>query len=88
MVYIIEFSPPLKHARFYVGYCADNRVQERFRQHITGRGARICHAAVQAGIQLQIIAQLPGFKDEERRIKQRKNTPRYVQQLKRQGVIQ
>jgi predicted GIY-YIG superfamily endonuclease len=87
MVYIIEFNPPMFHARFYVGYCADNRVQQRFKQHLTGQGAHITRAAVQRGIQLRIIATLPGFREEERRIKARKNTPRYVEQLKRQGVI-
>ena len=87
MVYIIEFSPPLGHAHFYVGYCADNGLKKRFKQHLTGQGAAICRAAVERGIQLSIIATLPGFRDEERRIKARKNTPKFVQQLKRQGVI-
>lgn len=86
-VYIIKFSRPLKHARYYVGYCADGRANERLEEHRAGRGAKICAAAVRAGITLSIVAVLPGYRDEELRIKQRKSTPKYVEQLKRQGVI-
>jgi len=86
-VYIIRFSRPFHHARYYVGYCADWRVNERLQEHQTGRGARICAAAVQAQISLSIVAVLPGYREEELRIKARHNTPKFVEQLKRQGVI-
>lgn len=88
MVYIIKFSEPFHHARYYVGYCANGREYQRLEEHRAGRGSKICAAAVKAGIKLSIVAVLPGYRDEELRIKQRKNTPRYVEQLKRQGVIQ
>lgn len=88
MVYIIEFCPPLKHARYYVGYCADHRLAQRFEEHLTGNGAAICRAAVIEGIRLRIVVTLPGFRDEERQIKRRKNTPKFVEQLRRQGKIQ
>lgn len=87
-VYIIRFSRPLHHARYYVGYCADWRVEDRLKEHLSGRGSRICAAAVRSGIDLSIVAVLPGYRDMELSIKARKNTPRYVEQLKRQGVIQ
>lgn len=86
-VYIIKFSRPFHPARYYVGYCADQRVNERLEEHRAGRGAKICAAAVKVGITLSVVAVLPGYRDEELRIKHRKNTPRYVAQLKRQGVI-
>ena len=87
-VYIIQFSRPFHHARFYVGYCANWRVDERLKEHRAGRGACICAAAVRNGISLSIVAVLPGYREEELKIKQQKNTPRYVETLKRQGVIQ
>lgn len=87
-VYIIKFSRKLHHAGHYVGSCADWRVQERLEEHRAGRGARICAAAVRKGIELSLIAVLPGYWDEERRLKFRKNTPKYVEQLRRQGTIQ
>jgi hypothetical protein len=86
-VYIIEFSERLHHAGYYVGMCGDKRVMERFREHCSGRGAHITRAAVERGISLTLLAVFPGFRDEELKIKQRKNTPRLVEQLRRKGVI-
>lgn len=87
-VYIIKFSEKLHHAGHYIGSCADWRVQQRLEEHRAGRGARICRAAVQRGIQLNLIAVLPGYYEEERRIKFWHNTPKYVEMLKRKGIIQ
>jgi predicted GIY-YIG superfamily endonuclease len=88
MLYIIEFSPPLKHAKYYLGYCADDGLARRFEQHLTGNGAAICRAAVMEGIRLRIVATLPGYRDEERRLKRQKNTPRLVRQLRERGLLQ
>lgn len=85
-VYILEFSRPLHHARYYVGFTALDPV-ERLQEHISGRGARITQVAVERNIGLTLIHTFPGSRSDERAIKNRKNTPRYVRSLRRQGVI-
>lgn len=86
MVYIIEFSAPLgsdKHsARYYIGSCRDDLLDERLAAHRSGRGAAITRAAAERGIDMQIIITFPGGRDEERKIKRQKNTPRLVGKLK------
>lgn len=52
-VYLIHFDKPFGHAQHYAGYSKDD-VLRRFEEHRTGRGARLCAKAVQAGIQLQL----------------------------------
>lgn len=95
MIYILEFSEPLGNpnnprgqARYYVGYCEDGRFDERLQEHRHGAGAAITRAAVRRGIQLSVVAKMDGDRKEERRIKRWKNTRRYVNSLRRKGVIQ
>lgn len=85
-IYIIEFSRPLSHARYYVGWTFQP-VDERLKQHEAGQGAKITAAAVAAGIKLRVIYTVRGTRSDERRIKIKKNTPRYVASLRRRGVI-
>lgn len=85
MIYILQFDPPLHHARFYVGYCDDTRLDQRLIEHQTGNGAAITRAAVERGISLRLVATLPGQRDTERQIKRQKNTPRLVRQLQQQN---
>ena len=88
MVYILEFERPLHHARFYVGYCDDSKFNARMRHHQRGTGARITAAAARAGIGWQCIATFDGAgRDFERQIKRKKNTPRLVKKLRKEGVI-
>ena len=85
-IYILEFSRPLSHARYYVGW-TQQPVSERVARHRNGQGAKITRAAVAAGITLKLIYTRTGTRDDERAIKNRKNTPRYVASLRRRGVI-
>lgn len=81
MIYILQFDPQMHHARYYVGWCEDGRLDERLTEHKKGRGAKITRAAVEKGIQLALVATLPGDRTRERAIKRQKNTPRLVKQL-------
>lgn len=87
MIYILQFSEPLGSARhqasFYVGYCEDNRLEQRFREHLKGEGAAITRAALKRGISFRVLATLPGTREDERKLKRQKNTPRIVRRLQR-----
>lgn len=91
-VYIIEFSQPLGNlqnnlgqARYYVGWCKAGEEQRRLNEHRTGRGASITRAAAEKGIQMTIVATMNGTRHDERRIKNQRNTPRLVAQLRKAG---
>ena len=77
--YILHFVEKLHHAQHYTGIARD--VDERYREHITGRGAKIVRAAVEAGIKIVIAQRMPMYWPEapaiERRFKSLKNTPKY-----------
>lgn len=91
MIYILEFNQPLgtaRHqARFYIGYCEENRLSERLAEHQTGKGAAITRAANKRGISYQVICTLPGERNLERQLKRRKNTRLIIDRLKR-GTLQ
>ncbi len=87
-IYVLEFSKPLgneRHsARYYVGWARD--VETRVNHHRKGSGAAITRAAAAAGIAMNIIYVMPGTRHDERRVKNQKNTRRWVQtQLRRQA---
>lgn len=50
MVYLLHFDRPYKHARHYMGYCRDDRLEERLAEHVAGRGARLMEVVTNAGI--------------------------------------
>lgn len=90
-VYIIEFGIPLgsaRHqARYYIGWCEAGRLEQRFREHLMGHGAAITRACAAQGIPMRVIYSTPGTRADERRLKNRKNTPRLIRQWQQQGVI-
>ncbi len=82
-VYIIELDAPLgsaKHqARYYVGWALS--IEARLAEHRSGNGAAMLRAANERGIGYRIVASFPGSRDDERKIKRQKNTPRIVRKL-------
>lgn len=83
MVYILEFTQPIHHARYYVGYCDDKRLAARLKHHAQGTGAALTRAATERGIGLNLVAVWPhATRTDERRIKNRKNTPRLVARIR------
>lgn len=87
MIYILEFSRPFHHAKFYIGFCTDTRdYKKRLEEHRAGRGAKIIRAALQVGIDFSVVGLLQGDRARERSLKRMKNTPRLVR-LMRQGKV-
>lgn len=89
MIYILEFSHPLgnhKHqARYYLGSCRDDLLQERIQTHRDGRGAAITRAAVERGYRLELVGTLPGGRDEEKRLKRWKKTSQIAEIIRRKA---
>lgn len=88
MVYILRFETPLgseRHrAEFYVGWCAENGLERRLKEHRNGTGAAMTRFASAAGIGFEVVATLPGAtRDDERRIKKMKNTRRVLDRIRR-----
>lgn len=87
MVYILQFDAPLGTARhyanYYIGYCEDDRLLDRLAEHRAGRAAAITRAAIQRGIDFQVVATLPGDRSVERALKRRKNARLVVDRLQR-----
>lgn len=79
IIYILKFVPQFHHAKFYVGWCKPRGLMHRLKQHRTGQGAHITRAAIQQGHRLELVIDFPGTRDQERRIKNGKNTPKFVE---------
>lgn len=87
IIYILRFEPRFWHAQYYVGWCNPRGLWNRLKQHRTGKGAHITAAAVSQGHRLVLVADFPGTRDDERAIKNRKNTPEFVRMLERRGLL-
>lgn len=84
MVYILRITPPLEHAKFYIGYCEDDSLDHRLHCHQHGTGAAITRAVIRSGRELSLVAVLPrASRTTERLLKNRKNTPKLVASILR-----
>jgi hypothetical protein len=77
VIYIIHFEEPYFHARHYVGFCADGRLDERLDRHRRGDGSRLMLAIETAGVSWTVALTHPGDRKFERSLKRAKNTARY-----------
>ena len=77
MIYILHFDEPYHHARHYVGYCGENKLEERLARHRAGQGSRLVYAIELAGIDFTVALTHEGDRTFERRLKNAKNTPRF-----------
>jgi len=75
-VYVLHFEPAYKHAQHYVGWTA-GEVTERIGVHLQGRGSPLVHAAVEAGVDVQLAATYEGTRYLQRRLKSWHNTGRF-----------
>jgi predicted GIY-YIG superfamily endonuclease len=67
-VYILHLSPPLKHARHYVGF--SEQVKKRFNHHLAGTGSRFTQVCREKGITLTLAVVIRhASREDERRIK-------------------
>lgn len=65
--YLIHLSPPLQHARHYLGWALDPF--KRYNLHKRGRGSRLCAAQVKAGGKLELVSVVPGTRLWESHLK-------------------
>ena len=86
MIYIIHFDRPYYHARHYVGFCADGKLEERLSRHRKGRGSRLMLAVEAAGVTWTVVDTRLGDRNFERLIKRAKNTPRFCPVCRPRGV--
>ena len=86
-VYILQFQQPLggpRHeAHFYIGYCKSGTADARLSDHRLGKGAAITRAANARQIRYEIVCVLEGDRNTERTLKNIKNTPRILRQIRR-----
>lgn len=80
-VYLLHFAAPLGNlsnpraqATHYLGWAAN--LEQRIAQHRAGQGAALTRAAVERGIDFEVVATWPGDWRLERRLKALKATPR------------
>ena len=87
VVYLLHFNAPIsdKHtAQHYLGWCYD--LPSRVNLHLQGRGARLTQVARERGIGFVIANTWPGNRAFERRLKRRKNAPRYCPICRREKL--
>lgn len=79
VVYLLHFERPLcpgRHtAQHYLGWALDLDV--RLAAHRAGRGARLTQIAVERGIGFEVVRTWPGDRTLERKLKNRKESPRF-----------
>lgn len=81
-VYLIHFDRALKQARHYLGYVAPDSLSERIDRHKAGNGARLLAECNRQGIGYHVVQSWVfktaiAARDFERKMKRRKNSPRY-----------
>ena len=91
-VYLLHFSGrlgnpanPYAMAQHYIGTARD--LSERLAEHRAGMGAKITAAAIQRGIDFDVVRTWPGGRDVERRLKNRKEGPRLCPTCRGSGVV-
>ncbi len=73
-IYLLHIQPCYKHARHYLGITKD--LDARLQLHREGRAARLTQVCVESGRVLQLVRTWEGSRDDERRLKNQKNSPR------------
>jgi hypothetical protein len=84
IIYLLHFERPIgdlanprAQARHYIGFTQNKRtLVQRLEHHREGRGSRLVHAVVRAGIPFEVARTWPGTRDDERRLKNQKNARR------------
>lgn len=74
-IYLLHFHKPYKHARHYLGWTSLG-VEDRLERHRSKDGARLLQVLLANGIEFTLARTWEGTRDDERRLKNRKSTPR------------
>jgi predicted GIY-YIG superfamily endonuclease len=75
-IYLLHFEPAYKHASHYLGWTED--IDARIDRHQRGQGSPLVAAAVAAGCAINLARTWEGDRKLERKLKNRKNTPRQL----------
>ena len=77
-VYLLHLTPPLAHARHYIGYTPDSTASRRIAEHLRGTGNQLIKAAIKAGCEILVPHVWTGAPREfERWLKSRRDTARW-----------
>jgi hypothetical protein len=68
-VYLIHFNTPYQHAGHYIGWTTKDGLEDRLKEHESGRGARLLQVITAAGIGFMLARTWTGDKKLERRLK-------------------
>lgn len=72
-IYLLHFTPPVRHAIHYVGWTRGDDPAPRVSQHLARQGSPLVAAAVRAGCSIELVLTRPGTRRDERALKDRKN---------------
>lgn len=77
-MYLIHFDRPLAHARHYIGFCEEGKLERRMERHRKGQGAKLLRAATAAGIAWSPVrVWLDADREFERLLKSKKGPARF-----------
>jgi predicted GIY-YIG superfamily endonuclease len=76
-LYLLHFARPYKHARHYLGFTRFANVQQRVRQHQSGKGANLTRHVHSALIEMYLAWQGQGTRSDERRLKTQSHVSRW-----------
>lgn len=77
MIYILHFAPAFKGVQHYVGWCQEDRLTARLREHAQGRGAALVRAVIRHGSSVYLARSIPeGTPLLERQIKDKRQAKR------------
>jgi hypothetical protein len=74
-IYLLHFERAYYHARHYLGW-TEGEIEQRLDRHMIGTGARLISVVTEAGIGLEVAKLWAGTRALERRLKNRKNSPK------------
>lgn len=69
IIYLLHFSRPFKHARHYLGWAGEGRLEQRLEHHKRGTGAVLLRHVAAAGITWELARTWEGDRFRERSLK-------------------
>lgn len=71
VIYLLHFDRPFGHARHYLGWTGDGRLESRLAHHAAGTGANLLRHVAAAGIGWTLVRTWTGDRSRERALKVR-----------------
>lgn len=88
-IYVLQLSKPFHHSCYYVGYSETmEKLVKRVEHHKSGTGSTFTREALKQGITFELLVVFPnGTRENERAIKNQKNTKRFIKKLQNNKSI-